>query len=349
MAKLVQVSDDNGTTWYTLPGGTGEISKEANQLSDTIFGQTFDSNEVGLLQWSVSANALYKGFAGYQSKIFKQGTTTSATGEACTVVSGKTFQINATTKRIWNRAVAITVYDNAIDKTGDVASYDFLFGKVTFDSSYSVTEPVTVDVDYFPTVALGKGKGFTLTMQANAIDTTTFALAQANGGYNTNDPGLRTVAVDLEGLEDTSGALDDALEARNELIIEIDAVGDGLAIARGFFKTINYGTSGDVGALEEESVAFSLNVPIQNAANPEAIDIPFGWQIGGAATLATSLQKVITAWETETKLDVQYLPDGINGDKGDCVVTELTMSTGLDAMVEFNLEFMGDGTRVDVP
>lgn len=348
-AKIIQISDDSGTNKYTLPGGTGDISKEASQISDTIFGQTFDSNEVGLIQWNVSANALYKGFAGYLSKIYKQGSTTAVAAEACTLLSGKIYQIDDITKRIWDRAIAIAVLDGVTDVTDEVESIDYLFGKVTFVSTYTVIGAVTVDINYFPLVVLGKGRSFTLTMQANNIDTTTFELAQANGGYMTNDPGLRTVAIDLEGVEDTTGALDDELAARNELIVEIDAVGDGLALARGFFKVINYSSGGDVGNLEEETVSFSLNVPEPNIANPQTIDIPFGWQIGAAATMSVAIQKIITAWENETKLDVYYLPDGTNGDTGQIIVTETTMSTGLDAMVEFNLEFTGDGAVADHP
>jgi len=82
VAKVVQVSDDAEVTWYTLPGGTGEFNDNSNQIEDTIFGQTFQSNESGLLSATANANALYKGFAGYVAKILRPGTPVIADGEA---------------------------------------------------------------------------------------------------------------------------------------------------------------------------------------------------------------------------------------------------------------------------
>lgn len=79
MAKVVQVSDDNGSTWYTLPGNGGEFSKESSSIDDTVFGQDYKSSEVGLIGWTVSAQAFYKGFAGYSADIKKAGSNTAFT------------------------------------------------------------------------------------------------------------------------------------------------------------------------------------------------------------------------------------------------------------------------------
>ena len=65
MPKTVDLSDDNGVQWHSLPGGTGELTSEAASIDDTIFGQTYQSNQPGLIGWTVTANGLYKGFAGY--------------------------------------------------------------------------------------------------------------------------------------------------------------------------------------------------------------------------------------------------------------------------------------------
>ncbi len=351
MAKLVQISDDSGSNWYTLPGGEGEINRESVSITDTIFGQTFDSQEVGLISASVSANALYKGFAGYVADIKQQGTPTAMTAEAMSLVSGKTYQIDDAAKAIWDRSAAITVLDNAIDHTADVVSYDPLFGTVTFDSSYSVTTPVTVTGTYLPTVVLGKGNSFSLGMTANAIDTTTFEIAQGNGGYQTNDPGLRAVSVQLDGIYALASGLAALLVARTELIIEINPDGNAKSVARGFFKTNVQGQSGEVGALEEEGVTFNLNVPESGviSGGTLAIDTPFSWEHAADTTLSTAIQKILTAWLTETKLDVRYLHDGTNGDSMTAVVTDVSMSTGLSDMNDFSCEFTADGATAAVP
>lgn len=352
MAKIVQVSDDAGANWFILPGGSGEINRDGESIDDTIFGQTFQSQESGIIGLSVSATALYKGFAGYVADIKKQGSTTGMSTEAMTLLSGKTFQIDDATKEIWDRAVDITVFDNAVDHTADVESIDYLFGKVTFNSSYSVTEPITITGSFFPTAVLGKATGFSLSMTADTKDTTDFPTAQANGGFRTVDPGLRSVQVQLDGVYDLASGLAASLAAREEFIIEINPDGNSKSLARGFFREITQGQSGDVGALEEESVTFALNVPLTGLGTGGinlTVAIPFGWSHAADTTLSDAIQKILTAWEDETKLRVQYLPDGVAGDDIDSVVTDISMATALSDMNEFSCEFTADGAATTVP
>ena len=60
MAKKIRLSDDGGTTWYELPGSEGSFGNEAEQIDDTILGQTYQSNEVGLVGWNISSNGIFK-------------------------------------------------------------------------------------------------------------------------------------------------------------------------------------------------------------------------------------------------------------------------------------------------
>lgn len=342
MAKIVQVSDDSGANWYTLPGGTGDLSRGSTPVTDTVFGQTFESHDVGLLGWKVTANAFYKGYAGYTCDIKKQGTTTVFTAEAMTVVSGKTYQIDAAAKEIWDRGTTVTVFDNAVDKTTEVLSIDYLFGKVTFKATYTPTGPITATGKYFPTAVIGLPQSYTLTQAANAEETTDFATAQSNSGYRTYDPGLRQVSLEISNTYALASTFATTLAARSELIVEINPDGGLLSLCRGFFKLASEGQSGDVGALEAESISLVLSVPDPSGANPP--EIPFGWQHASTTTLSTALNKVLDAWEAETKIDVQYLSNGVAGDKGTSVVTEVSLTGGLDSMNEFSLSFQGDGT-----
>ncbi len=339
MAKILQVSDDAGANYFILPGGTAELSRDASQIGDTIFGQTFQSNEVGLINWGLTGNAIWKGFAGYVADVKKQGTTTAFTTEAMTLVTGKRFRLDDRTKSIWDRAVTLVVFDNAIDHTADVQDVNWLFGEVTFKASYSVTEPVTVTGSFFPTSVLGKTQSFTLTQQAEAIRTTDFATAQANGGFDTFNPGLRTVQLEMSHFYALASAFAVDLQARSEVIVELDPAGDGLSIARGFFKITSHGQSGEVGALEEETLTLSLNVP---ESTPVA-EFPYAWEHDTTSNLSVAVQKVLDAFQNETKLKAQYLPDGVTGDEGDVVVTEMSLSSGLDAMNEFAVSLQGDG------
>jgi len=338
-AKKIDVSIDNGVTWFTLPGGSGELTQEAGQLPDTVFGQTYESNESGLINWGISADAVYKGFAGYVADIKKPGTSTIFTTEAHTLVSGKRYRINDVTKRIWDRTATTNVFDGGVDKNAEVLAINYLFGEVVFKTTYTVTGAVTVTGKYFPTTVLGKAQGYTLTQTANPINDTVFETAQANGGYLTHSPGLRTVSLDLDGVYALTSGMAALLAARTELIIEIDPTGTGKSIAKGFFKLVTDNQSGDVGALEEEALSFVLSVP-DPATN---VEMPFGWFHDPTTTLSTAVKNSLDSWVAETKVDVRYMPDGVTGNKGDAVVTEITLSASLDEVNRFAVSFQGDG------
>lgn len=346
MAKSISISADD-VTYYALPGSQGEISREAAQPDDTIYGESFKSTFPAIAGWSMQGNAVYKGFAGYQATVKKVGTSTTFTTQACTLVSGKTYQINDTTKRIWDRTATFTVFDNAVDHTADVLSIDFLFGKVTFKSTYTVTGPVTVTGKSFPVSSLGSIRGFTLTQNAEAIDDSDYATVQANGGYRTHHQGLRTVSVELPGVFKAVNDMVGLLESRAEVIIEVNPDGTGKSLARGFFRAVNQRQSGNVGALEEENVTFNLSVPIQSTGPASAL--PFGWSHASDSPIPAGIKAALTAWEGEDNVYVKYLHDGTNGYKGNGVLTSMTLSSTMEGVNTFQVNIQGSGATADVP
>ncbi len=347
MAKRVRLSSDNGTTWYTLPGSEAEMTYEAGDLDDTIFGQSFRSQETGLIDWQVTANSYYKGFAGYNVDIKKIGASSTAmVAEPAALVSGKTYQITNATKRIMDKNTAITVLGNGIAiAAANILNIDYLFGRVTFQAAYTPSTPITITNAYWATSVVAKGRSFTLTMTAEPVDNSTFETAQANGGHRVFSYGLKTVTLEVAGVFDATNDFQDLVKNRAETIIEIDAAGTGASVARGFFKPMSQNQSGPVGDLEEETISFSLSVPAIAADN---LAYPFGW-LHTSSTLSTAVQTALTAWANETTIDVEYSWDGTNGKKGDCIITECTMTAGIEAMVEFSVTCQGTGTTTDVP
>lgn len=347
MAKRIRVSDDAGVTLYTLPGSQGEMSYEAGDIDDTIFGQSFKSMEVGLINWNISSNAYFKGFAGYVADLKKvSGASTLATAGPMTLVSGKTYQINDTGKRIIDRLTAPIVLDNAIAvAAANIESIDYLYGRVTFVSSYTPTTPITMTYKWFATAVIAKGRSFTLTQTAEAVQTSVFETVQANGGHHTFQPGLKTVSLEISGVFDAANDFQDFIKNRAEVIIEINPDGSNQSICRGFFKAMTENQSGNVGDLEEETISFTLQVPpVDN------MQYPFAWA-HTSTTLSTGVQKLLTAWQNDTELLVQYLPYGTlltGGKSGQVIVTEVSLSGGMEAMNEFAVTLQGTGTTSDV-
>ncbi len=340
-AKTISLSDDAGANFYVLPGNSGELRNDGAEVEDTIFGANYRSNFPGLINWGVTANGIYKGFAGYGVTIKEVGTALAFTAEAMSLVSGKTYQIDDADKDLWDRnEPTMDILDNAVSVAdADILNIDFLFGKVTFIASYTPTTPITATGKYFPLAVVGKGQSYNLTQTADATETTDFPTAQANSGRRTYQYGLKTVALEVTGVYDLSSGFLAALLARAETIIEVNPDGTDMSVCRGFYRLITEGQSGDVGALEEETVNFSLSVP----DNVPAIETPFAWKHDPVTTLNTAIQKALTSWADESALDVQYLSDGVAGVKGSCIVTEISLAGGLETMHEFNVGVQGTG------
>lgn len=345
MAKRVQISIDGGTTYFTLPGNTGDLKSDMGAIDDTIFGYDYGSEQPGLINWTLSANGLYKGFAGYQATIKKTGTTTAFTAEAATLVTGKTYQITDVTKRIWDRTVPVVVKDNAVTvSAANILSIDYLYGIVVFVSGYTVTGPVTLGGSYLATAIIGCTNSYTLTQKANAIDITCMSDAQGNGGNRVFSYGLKTVQLELKGIKRTSDDFVALITGRAEVIVEINPDGAAKSVARGYFKPMSTDQSGKVGDTEDMTLTFDLSVP-----DNSVIPYPFQWAHAASTTLNTALKNLITAWQTALTVNLRYLEDGTTGKTGQGIVTDITLTGGLEAMNEFAATFQGTGAQVSYP
>ena len=348
-AKVLRISNDGGSTYRTLPGSQAAFNVNGEPVDDTILGQSYQSNDIGLITWSFSADAIFKGFSGYKAEIKKVGTAVAFTAEDMTLVSGKTYAIDDATKDIWDRSEAtMDILDNAVSvAAADILNIDYLFGRVTFVAGYTPTTPITATGKSFPVAAAGKANSYTLTMTADQIDETDFTTAQANSGHRIFKPGLRTVSLELGGIFDATESFKVDVTARAEVIIEIDPAGDGTSIARGFFRLATAGQSGAVGALEDETTNWELTVP-DETTNP-IIELPFNWR-HTSTTLNQAIQDLLTSWLTELNTyDAQYLPNGttgqspLDGVEGNFMVADVSLSGGLSNMNVFQAELIGTG------
>jgi hypothetical protein len=226
MAKRLEFSTD-GVTYLGVPSNTAELTTNGETVNDSILGTTFDSQFTSLLNWEVNGDGIYKGVPGYQTCVLKQGTSTGTTGEAMSLVSGLTYKITDTTKDIWNAAATVVIYDDAVDVTDEVETFDYLFGTITFDSGYTVIGDITADISYFPTAVLGRFNSFTLTQSVAAVDDSDFQTLKANGGFRLNTQGLRTVALEASGIYDAPSDFRqqlvdrDILSSRSKLMVMV--------------------------------------------------------------------------------------------------------------------------------
>lgn len=335
-AKEILISDDD-VTYYTIPGPSGSLSMDGEDIDDTILGQCFKSSQTGLIGATISSSAFYKGFAGYQANIKKGGTPAASTGEATTDLGSNVYQITDTSKQIITNNY--TVKDDVTDINDQVEKVDWFSGTFYLKSTYTVVGTITADIEAVPLETIGKATGLDLSMSSDLQDNTTFDIAQGNNGFRTFQSGLKEVGLAVTGYEATSNAYYATLIARSQLIIDITTNYGNAdeSYARGIFQMNDNELAGDVGAIETEDPNFLLYVPVE-----EKLLAPFKWYHPTNTTIPEAVKKIITAWEDNTELYVKYRPQGAKvGESsydGKVVVGDCSMSSDLGSMVEFAVE-----------
>ena len=103
--------------------------------------------------------------------------------------------------------------------------------------------------------------------------------------------------------------------------------------------------SGNVGALEEESLNFSLNVPY---TSDPSVGVPFQWVHHASSPIPTAIKTLLTRWAADQKVYVKYLHDGTAGWKGQGVIQNVSMTGGMEAPISFSANFQMDGQPTDV-
>lgn len=196
------------------------------------------------------------GLAAYNTSIKKGGTPTTMTSEAMGG-SGTTFQITNTAKRVVDRNFAYTIYDNgvAVD-VADIASFDMMFGKVIFTGSK--TGPITITGKYIPLAEVDNAISHGVDITGDVLDDTDFATAAGNGGYRTKKYGLNDVKVTMARNDDLSKDFKDLVLAGTPVVLDITPANQSEKI-RGWFVPESVSSSGDVAALEQESLSFTLD------------------------------------------------------------------------------------------
>lgn len=350
MAKRIDISPD-GTAWHLLPGASGEITREGTVIEDTVFGQTYRSGLTGPITWSISADAVYKGFAGYVARLMRTGTSTAMTNEPCALVGGRTFRITATARRLVDRNVAYTVFDGATNVTAQVERFNFLLGEFTFRSTYTVVGAITITGNFLPLVSLARFREYTLTMTSDPIPNSDMPALQANAGWHLFLPGLKTVNIELPSVFSVVDNWAAQLALRNEFVIEINPDGTGFSgsFARGFFRLMNARQSGNIGALEEESIRFELNVPfLTGTATTPFLETPFTWFHAAGSPIPLAIRTALDRWLADLPVHMRYLHNGVAGWRGEGVITNLSLTGGMEAANRFAVTAQMSGAPVTV-
>lgn len=192
----------------------------------------------------------------YKTTVKVSGTPTAFVDAATTLVSGKVFKISDFSKSCFDLNTAVIVYDDGVPLSAEeISSIDYLFGIVEL-----VADPVgdvTIDGAYVPLAFAAGAKEYELSIQGDLLDDTDFEETSGNGGFMTRCYGLLDVSASIGRNDKLEGFYKDLKTNRKSIMLEIRP-GLSTTYARGWFVVESVSTSGDVGSLETESVAFSL-------------------------------------------------------------------------------------------
>lgn len=114
--------------------------------------------------------------AGKTCDIYLSSTATAMTGEACSLYSGKTYRVTSSAKRCLQPS-GLVVYDNGVDHTSDVESYNYAFGRFTFSSGYTPTTPITVTGYYYPIYKVSTARSYSINFKSDVLDKSNFGTA----------------------------------------------------------------------------------------------------------------------------------------------------------------------------
>jgi hypothetical protein len=164
---------------------------------------------------------------GYNVTLKIGGTSTAATGEAC---SGATtsWQITSTSKRVLDPSVTPTWYDNGTPiSSAQVSSVDYLTGRVVF--TVSKTGPITVGMSYIPMLTYTGAKAADVAMDAAELDTSVFgsqwkARIQGLKGATGKMTNLELMTADLDPGSNTR-KLSDVFTNSTKVILELSPDG----------------------------------------------------------------------------------------------------------------------------
>jgi len=338
--KKVQISSDN-ITFYDIPAENSSLN-----LSDTLQENTdltntsgFKSRIYGLKDFNISADGNYKPDTTYQFDIKRGGTPTAFTGEAFSNTVGDSFQIDDTSKQIFDRSASFTFFDNGVEiDSAQILSIDYLTGTVTFSSP--IVGPVTGDGTFIPVSTQDCITTGSIDMSVELEEDT--CIETNTNGFKTRVGKLKDVSISLTQFNDLNKEYFDILNAGEVVLVDIAIGSSDIQTIRGWFLVESSNDSSSVTDLETQEVSLQLDGDT---------DSSFTW-IYPASGYSDALKTMTDAYFSNplATVYINVIPADItaNGYSGPVLIESFSLSLDINGKVTFTSSFQGNGELISL-
>lgn len=149
---------------------------------------------------------------------------TASTDNAATLsTDGVTLTIDSTARRHWSQTGSVAVYEDATNRTTDIASINYVQGIVTLDQARSTSASWTIDASYVTASYVAQGRSWSIDVGVDMADTTVFSTSTSDTQWRTVTPTLSAGEVTIDRLwaSTTGPAFFDRLTTETATIVEL--------------------------------------------------------------------------------------------------------------------------------
>jgi len=115
------------------------------------------------------------GTPGRRAQVKVSGAPVAFITEACTTLLANTkYQITNPVKGVWDRAIAVTVFKDAVLQAANLYTINRLSGTITFLADIGAGHVITVTGSYLPMAAAIEGKTFSYEITRQNLDVSAF-------------------------------------------------------------------------------------------------------------------------------------------------------------------------------
>ena len=203
---------------------------------------------------------------------YTAATATSSTNNAATLsTDGITLTIDSTALRRWNNnnSSALRIFEGATNRTTDIAVTRWPIGQVVLDQARTTSSTWTIDGETYASSFLIGGKDWSVDVETNLLDQTSFSTSATDAKWRTFKPGLNGASASISRFAQSSTGppFTDRIIAGQNVIAEFVVDNSGGERYVGYARVARVSPSVDIDGLAEEGIDLTIDGQLYYSTN----------------------------------------------------------------------------------